>query len=139
MLSGLAQRLSGVVARLSVPEEPLGRPELVAGAAAESARIFQGYMKALPSKDAAHTAALAFMQTQRLNELQMDLIACVLAESVPESGGGTPLGHTTFPALLYTFWRYAEDGNLPRLTWYAMLSSYFRFNPSHSNERDRAG
>lgn len=126
-LESLARQLASVVAALGAPSVSYGRPELVRKAADEAAKLFQGAAKARPSKDEAYAAALAFMRGQPLDERQTDLVASALGENLREAGGRSPMAHANFPDLLSTYAQEAAEGNLWRLTWFGLLSSYFAF------------
>ena len=137
-LESLARQLAGVVAALGAPGGPLGRPELVRKATEEAARLFQGSAMARPSKEDAYSAALAFVRGQRLDERQTDLIACALGEPIREVGGSSPMAHANFPGLLETYGQEAAAGNLWRLTWFGLLSSYFAFNPLAASGKEQS-
>ena len=137
-LESLARQLAGVVAALCAPSGPLGRPELVRKATEEAARLFQGSAMARPSKEDAYAAALAFVRGHRLDERQTDLIASALGEPIREVGGSSALAHANFPGMLATYGQEAAAGNLWRLTWYALLSSYFAFNPLAASGKEQS-
>jgi hypothetical protein len=141
MLDGLSRSLARVVSNLATTAGDIGNPELVAAAAAESAEIFRAYGKTLPTGEHAHAAALAFMRSPSLNldVRQIDLIAGVLADSVREAAGARPIGAPAFAKLLQALGDSARTGELPRLTWYGLLSSYFKYDPSARSATDHAG
>lgn len=138
-LEALAQQLARAVASFGVSEVPMGRPEVVRKAAEDAQQQFQQYAKARPSQADACAAALAFMRGQRLDERQLDLAASALSERIREANGGCALGHRTLPALLDTYRREAEAGQLWRLTWFGLLGSYFAFNPQGAPDAELAG
>jgi hypothetical protein len=117
----------------------LGQPELVEKAAEESARLFQKSAKALPSKEDARAAALALLRKKDLNDRQVELVAGVLCDPVPEFNGALPVGQEQFLSLLGSYRTFAELSDLPRLVWYALLSSYFKFNPSDAKPAELSG
>ena len=139
MLNELSRRLSRAVSNLAASSAEIGHPELVAAAAAESAKIFQAYGKMIPKGEHAQAAALAFMRSEALDDRQIDLIAGVLADPVREAGGARPIGAPAFGGLLRTLTKSARSGDLPRLTWYGLLSSYFKYDPSSLSTTDHAG
>jgi hypothetical protein len=96
VLSTLSQQLASAVSRLVENPELLGKPELVEKAANEAAVLFQKSAKALPSKEDAHAAAIALVQGKALDERQIDLIAGVLCDPLPEYKGAIPLGREPF-------------------------------------------
>jgi hypothetical protein len=139
MLSTLSKRLTRSVAQLSDGAAFLGRPELVEKAAAESAQLFQSATKALPSKHDAHAAALALLQQKRLTDRQIDLVAGVLCDPVAEYNEALPVGQEPFKRLLQSYRALAQADDLPRLTWYALLSSYFKFDPNGAKPTEVTG
>jgi hypothetical protein len=139
LLEGLSKRLAQALSNLAESSSALGKPELVAAAAAESAKTFQKYGKALPSGEHAKTAILAFMHSRPLDDNQMDLIAGALADPVRELAGARPIGQATLRQLLQSYSKSARAGELPHLTWYGLLSSYFKYDPSSREKTDHAG
>jgi hypothetical protein len=128
-LESLGKQLASIVASLNAQTGPLGRPELVLKAADEAAKLFQGSAKAMPSREEAYAAALAFVRGEQLDERQRHFLAGALAERVREAGGRSPLAHDNLRKLLETYGREAARGDLWRLTWFGLLSSYFAFDP----------
>ena len=118
---------------------PFGQPELVEAVCKESEALFQGYAKARPSRESACDAALAFMRGEVLNSQQKDLIASALAEPMETLGGASVLGSHWLPVLLGDYEAQARQGQLWRLTWYALLSSYFAFNAKGSTDAEKTG
>ncbi|SES66994.1 EH_Signature domain-containing protein [Nitrosospira multiformis] len=135
----LTHQLKAAIASIDFSAEGLGMSQLVEKACAESERLFQGYAKAKPSKQDAYAAALAFMRGQQLDIRQLDMIASALSEPIREQGGGRPLGHQRLPSLLKHYEAEAEKGNLWRLTWYGLLSSYFSFEPQRALDAELLG
>lgn len=138
-LDSLARQLAGVLASFNLPTIAFGHPEIVQRAAAAAAEVFQGYTKARPSKADGYAAALAFMRGQRLDEIQLHVVAGALTERVKEQNNACALGHRNFPGLLDTYGGEAEAGELWRLTWFGLLGSYFSFNPAHASEPEQVG
>jgi hypothetical protein len=139
VLSTLSQRLVRSVAQLSDGDNFLGQPELVERAAAESARLFQSTAKALPSEHDARAASLALLQQKSLTDRQIDMVAGVLCDPVAEYNEALPVGQEPFKGLLQSYRALARAGDLPRLTWYALLSSYFKFNPNGAKQTEVTG
>lgn len=139
MLSVLETILAEAVARLTESPEPLGRPGLIEHAASESARLFHGYSRSQGPSGAAHAAAVAFLSGRDLSPRETDLVAPALCRRLPERGNAIPLGSDRLQWLLDSYWRDAEQGELPRLTWYGLLCSYFEFDPNRASGRDQAG
>jgi hypothetical protein len=139
VLEGLSKRLAQAVSNLASSSAELGRPALVAAATAESAKIFQEYGKALPSMEHAKAAILEFMHARPLDDRQMDLIAGVLADPIRELAGARPIGQGELKQLLQAYTASARSGELPQLTWYGLLSSYFKYDPSTQDKADHAG
>jgi len=138
-LESLAKQLASVAAGFSISSAPLGRPDAVRKAAEESERLFQGYAKSKPSTEDAYAAALAFMHGRQLDERQLHLIAGALSEPIREAAGGRPVGRDNFQGLLEAYERDAKQGNLWRLTWYGLMSSYLGFDPVKSTDAEKAG
>jgi len=138
-LDTLAHQLAAVLAAFNLPATSLGHPEFVEQAATAAAQVFQGYAKARPSKADAYAAALAFMRGQELDERQRDLVAGALSERIREQSNGCVLGHRKLQVLFDEFGREADTGDLWRLTWFGLLSSYFSFDPAKASEAEQSG
>jgi len=138
-LERLVRRLGAVADRLSGEIGEVGQPALVEAAAKESEELFKEYTKAIPSKEDAYAAALAFLRGQRLTERQIDLIASALCDPIREQHGATVVGHKTFKALLSTYRKQTERDELWRLTWYGLVCSYFSFDPSAADDSEKTG
>jgi len=139
VLSTLSQQLASAVSRLVENPELLGKPELVEKAANEAAVLFQKSARALPSKEDAHSAAIALVQAKALDERQLHLIAGVLCDPLPEYKGEIPLGREPFWPLLDIYRAQADSDDLHRLTWYGLLCSYFKFNPGSAQAAEISG
>ena len=97
-------------------------------------KLFQGYAKAKPNKEDAYAAARAFLHGQALDSWQRDLVASALSEPIRELSGSVVVGSKQFPQLLALYDDEAKRGELWRLTWHGLLTSYFAFDPSVSKE-----
>ena len=100
----------------------------------EAERTFQGYSKARPNKDDAYTAACDFLKGVTLDDWTRDMIASVLAEPIPAAANEMVLASSKFNSLLETYEEEIKTGNLWRLTWHGLLTSYFSFNPVNATE-----
>lgn len=138
-LADLQKGLSSALESMGMMVGQFGYPQLVEAVSKESEKLFQGYSKAKPSKEDAYAAALAFMRGHLLDSQQKDLIASVLSEQIREQSGAKALGNQRFSALLAEYESDARRGELWRLTWYGLLSSYFAFDVKGSAEADRRG
>ena len=138
-LVDLQTGLTSALASMRMFSDPFGQPELVETVCKESEALFQGYAKARPSRESACEAALAFMRGEVLNSRQKNLVASALAESLETLGGASALGSPWLPALLGDYEAQARQGQLWRLTWYALLSSYFAFKAHGSTDAETAG
>lgn len=138
-LESLAKHLASVAAGFSISSAPLGRPDAVRKAAEESEKLFQDYAKGKPTKQDAYAAALAFMRGQDLDEQHLHLIAGALSEPIREEAGARPVGRSNFSSLLDAYESEAKQGNLWRLTWYGLLSSYLCFDPLRASDAEKAG
>jgi hypothetical protein len=115
---------------MQLTREGRGHPELVEAKVKETEKLFQGFAKSTPNKDEAYQAARCFLRGEKLSEWQRDLVACVAAEPIREHMGATVLGHKAFGSLLQVYENEARSGELWRLTWHGLLSSYFAFDPT---------
>ncbi len=138
-LERLVRRLTAVADRLSGGIGDVGHAELVEVAVRQTEKLFHGYTKAIPSKQTALAAALAFLRGERLTDRQLDMIAGGLCDPVREQSGATVVGHRTFKGLLNTYRKQASDGGLWRLTWYGLVCSYFSFDPSKASAAEKVG
>jgi hypothetical protein len=135
MLGTLAiQRLSRDLAlsinAMGLQPGSFGKPELVEKPMREAELMFQGYVKAKPSKEGAYGAARALLQGRELDAWQRDLVASAVSEPVREHAGAMVLGNPKFSALLESYEVEVQRGDLWRLTWHGLLYSYFNFDPS---------
>ncbi len=138
-LDRLARGLDAVVARLCRDIGDVGQPKLVEAAARQSEELFKGYTKALPGKQDAYAAALAFLRGQRLTERQQHLIASALCEPIREQGGVSVVEHSRFRSLLDLYRQQAKQGGLWRLTWFGLICSYFAFDPLRATSEAKNG
>lgn len=138
-LGDLKTGLTSALVSMRVFGSPFGKPELVEAVCKESEALFQGYAKAKPARASACEAALAFMRGEALNSWQKDLIASALAEPLTTPAGTRVLGSPWLPVLLGDYETQARQGQLWRLTWYALLSSYFAFEIQGSTDAEKAG
>lgn len=135
----LQRGLASALESMHISGGQFGTPKLVEASAKESEKLFQGYASAKPSKEDAYAAALAFMRGQSLDLNQKDLIASVLAEPLREQAGARALGSKRLSSLLEEYEVEARAGGLWRLTWYALMSSYFAFDASVSSASEQGG
>ena len=110
-----------------------GQPAVVEKSAKETERTFQGYAKAKPNRDDAYAAAREFLRGVELDDWKRDLIASVLAEPIPAAANELVLGSSKFEKLLEKYEAEVKTGDLWRLTWHGLLTSYFSFNPVKAN------
>lgn len=135
----LQQGLSSALAAMGIATESYGQVHLVESASKESEVLFQGYAKRRPSKEDAYAAALAFLRGASLHPMQQDLIASALSEPIREQGGKRVLGDSRFTALLALYEAEALAGELWRLTWHGLLSSYFAFDAVRASAAEKSG
>lgn len=140
-LAALTRSLASLLSswRLEAANQQWGQPEQVERVAHEAERLFQGYAKAQPSKQDAYAAALAFLRGQAVDASQRDRMASALAEPIKERSNSTVLGDTRLDQLLAAYLAEAKQGQLWRLTWYGLLSSYFAFDPQASTPQANQG
>jgi hypothetical protein len=130
-LSSLRRRLSTVLHGPSAPSKAIaGQPQAVERACKEAEKVFHAYTKAKPSAARVYEAAKAFMRGQPLDDFELHLLACGLSLRVKEAGNALPLGHKTLPKVLAGFEAEVRHGDIWRLTWFNLLTSYFAFDPT---------
>lgn len=128
-LERLNRSLSLAIASMGIGGGKFGYPEEVAKQAVEAEKLFQGYAKSNPSKEDAYSAALSFLKGHPLDAWQRDMVATVLAMPIRELSGTVVLASPKFPELLAFYEDEARRGDLWRLTWHGLLTSYFAFDP----------
>ena len=138
MLTGAAlhrlhKQLMSCIDSFGLHSDYLGQPTLVEKSAKEAERTFQGYAKAKPNRDDAYAAAREFLRGVELDDWKRDLVASVLAEPIPAAGNELVLASLKFKSLLKKYEAEVEAGELWRLTWHGLLTSYFSFNPVEAN------
>lgn len=138
-LADLKRGLSSALESMGMMVGQFGYPQLVESASKESENLFQGYSKIKPSKEDAYAAALAFLRGLHLDSIQKDLIASAIAEPIKEQAGARALGSKCLSALLGEYESEARQGELWRLTWYALLSSYFAFDVKGASNTEKSG
>lgn len=131
-LDQLSRELTLALSSMGLGSSTFGAPQLVEKSTKEAERIFQGYVKAKPSKEDAYAAAREFVRGRPLDNWQRDLVAAALAEPISEQGGISPLGYMRFPELLSEYEAEAKRGDLWRLTWHGLLYSYFNYEPGQN-------
>jgi hypothetical protein len=138
-LLDLQRGLSSALESMGIGGGQFGFPQLVESSSKESVELFQSYSCAKPSKEGAYAAALAFMRGQSLDVYQRDMIASALAEPIREHAGAKAMGSKRFASLLEDYEADARVGQLWRLTWYALMSSYFAFDVKGSTTIEKNG
>lgn len=138
-LSSLSSKLRQVLAGFELQTREPIQAEFVRKATEESARLFQEYAKARPSKEDAYAAAAAFLRGQRLDEEALHLVTGALNVRVREASGRRVISSPRFGTLLDTYRRSAQAGDLWLLTWFGLLCSYFDFNPQGADEATLGG
>ena len=128
-LDKLSRELQACIESFGLRTEFLGQPGVVEKSAKEAERTFQGYAKAKPNREDAYAAARDFIHGKELDSWKRDLIASVLADPIPAAANGLVLANPMFPNLLSSYDTEVKTGDLWRLTWHGLLSSYFAFNP----------
>lgn len=121
----LTTELRTCIAAMDIRAEVFGAPQVVRQQAQEAERLFQGYAKAKPNKEDAYAAALAFLRGQVLDDWQHDVIASALAEPIREQFGKIVLEDSRLHNLFKRYLIDAKSGELWRLTWHGLLTSYF--------------
>lgn len=132
-LQKLHAELQTCIDSFGLHSEFLGQPAVVEKSAKDAERTFQGYSKAMPSKDDAYAAAREFLRGVELDDWRRDLIASVLSEPIPAAANELVLASLKFEELLEKYEAEVKKGDLWRLTWHGLLTSYFSFNPVEAN------
>lgn len=139
-LAQLETRLSAVTIELARRCENPGVPQVVETAAKATEKVFSGYAKLQPNKRAIYECVLELLRGRKLSTWQQDLVAFGLTEPVREMGNATVLGSPRLEGLLLSYERQAQDKDLWPLSWHALLSTYFSFDPqSTRDESTKAG
>ena len=138
-LNKLHHELQACIDSFGLHSDFLGQPGVVEKSAKEAERTFQGYAKASPNKDDAFAAARDFLNGKELDDWRRDLIASVLAEPVAGAANGLVLASPKFGKLLEKYETEVKTGDLWRLTWHGLLTSYFSFNPVEATATDSNG
>lgn len=133
-LEDLRCGLALTIKSMGIDGGKFGNPECVAKQTVEAEKLFQGYAKATPSKEDAYAAALCFLRDQPLDAWQRDMVATVLVTPIRELSGTVVLANPKFPMLLASYEDEAKRGDLWRLTWHGLLTSYFAFDPAAGEE-----
>lgn len=135
----LEQRLAATLASILAGGPRLGRPELIEVASRQAEELFQGYSKSAVSSHDAYLAARAFLRGAPLDASLCDLVASALSAPISEQQGRRALGDRRFPVLLAHYENEARAGELWRLTWYGLLSSYFSIELDRASGDERRG
>lgn len=139
-LAQLESRLASLLADLARRCENPGQPVLVETASKEAERIFEGYTKMQPNKRAIYECALELLQGRKLNAWQQDLVAFGLTEPIREVGNATVLSSPRLEGLLLAYEKQAKSRDLWPLSWHALLTTYFSYDPqSCQDDSARAG
>ena len=132
-LHNLHRELQACIDSFGLHSDFLGQPAVVEKSAKEAERTFQGFAKAKPNRDDAYAAAREFLRGVELDDWKRDLIASVLAEPIPAAANELVLASSKFERLLERYEAEVKSGDLWRLTWHGLLTSYFSFNPVEAN------
>jgi hypothetical protein len=130
----LNRGLTSAISSMGLTGAKFGFPEYVEKQKVESEKLFQGYAKAKPNKEDAHAAAIIFLRGQPLDSWQRDIIGSYLSEPIKELSGAVALGSKNLSTLLEIYEDEVRKGELWRLTWHGLLSSYFSFDPTVNRE-----
>jgi hypothetical protein len=132
-LINLNIELKNCIDSFGLQSDFLGLPSIVEKTAKDAERIFQGYSKAKPNKDDAYIAARDFLNGITLDDWARDMMASVLAEPIPAAANEMVIASSKLKTLLESYEEEVKTGNLWRLTWHGLLTSYFSFNPVNTN------
>lgn len=133
-LAQLESRLASLMADLTRRCENPGQPSVVEAAAKKAERTFEGYTKLQPNKRAVYECVLELLQGRKLSSWQQDLVAFGLTEPIREVGNVTVLSSPRLDGLLLAYERQAKSQDLWPLSWHAILTAYFSYDPKSSNQ-----
>lgn len=138
-LPELERSLAQAIASFRLPQLLSAQPAAIERASHEAEQLFQGFARATPPKDDAYAAALALLRGRKLTDWETELVAGALTERIRERDGARVIGYSGRDALFSRYEQDARSGNMWRMTWYALLCSYFSFDLSSANEDERTG
>lgn len=124
----LSQRLQSVINSFEIDRLKFGAIELVEKERMHAETLFQSYAKAQPSEEDAYQAALRLLRGETLDDWSKELVAAAISVPIREFGGATVVASDRFDALLAGYEREAQQGELWRLTWYSLFTSYLSFD-----------
>lgn len=133
-LAQLESRLSAVTLELARRCENPGEPAVVEKASKETEKVFSSYAKLEPNKRAVYECVLELLRGRKLSSWQQDLVAFGITEPVREMGNATVLGSPRLEGLLLAYERQAQDKDFWPLSWHALLSTYFAFDPQSTRD-----
>jgi hypothetical protein len=124
----LSQRLQSVINSFEIERLKFGAIELVEKERMHAETLFQSYAKAQPSTEDAYQAAVRLLRGETLDDWSKELVAAAISVPIREFGGATVVASDRFDALLAGYEREAQQGELWRLTWYSLFTSYLSFD-----------
>lgn len=133
-LAQLENSLSAVTTELARRSENPGNSAIVEKAVKEAEKIFSGYAKFEPNKRAVYNCVLELLQGRKLSTWQRDLVAFGLTEPIREMGNATVLGSPRLEGLLIAYEQQALSESFWPLSWHAILSTYFSFDPQSTRD-----
>lgn len=134
--SELQRSLKASLFSLEHELQKLGFPELVEIESLKTEQLFQGYSKSQPNSADSYAAALAFYKGKELDDWQREIVAPALCIPLREERGAVALRSERFVSLLDSYENEARRGELWRLTWHGLLTSYFGLDTSQLAEQD---
>ncbi len=133
-LQSLQRDLTAAIGAMGLHAGDIGKPALVETQAKEAEKAFQGYARAKPNREDAYAAARSLLRGESLTPWQQDMVASALAEPIREQRGMTVMASERLGDLLAAYDRELRQGELWRLTWHGLLSSYFGVSPSNATD-----
>lgn len=106
----------------------LGYPELSEKDNAKIEVLFKDQMKATPSAHDAYKAARDLLRGDELDDWSVHLVGAAICIPITEQGRRTVVESPYLDGLLKKYEKEAVAGELWRVTWHGLLSSYFTFN-----------
>lgn len=128
-LNALNASLEEAIGRLGIPQLKFGSPGILAKMVKETERLVETHYRVIVERNSAIKLAERFLKGESLDAIELDQLAFVLCEVIPELDGLSIIGSDRLPVLIKHFSDEAKTGELWGPIWRALLISYFSFNP----------
>jgi EH_Signature domain len=139
-LRSLVHALDDSLGTFAIGTTRFGHTDLLKQTALEIAQATRGSPVGRPPSQTAYMSALHFLRGQDLDEQDRDRLAWALCTPISEQDGGIAIGAgSRFAALIEHYRAAAAHGDLWRVTWLGLFSSYLAFDSQNADEDARAG